>query len=127
MADGEFAFTWRGFPEDRALCAFGNAGIVLHRGQGQSRLFAAGQTAAGDRVQSFRDYCALIESADGADERQAMIAAMTTNVTRFFREPHHFDHLESAVMPERSLRRGGKRVRIWSAGCSSGEEPYSIA
>jgi chemotaxis protein methyltransferase CheR len=78
-------------------------------------------------LESFRDYCKLIAGSDGVDERQAMLAALTTNVTRFFREPHHFDYLRK-LMPELSAKakRGG-RVRLWSAGCSSGEEPYSIA
>jgi chemotaxis protein methyltransferase CheR len=79
-------------------------------------------------LQSFRDYCELISSAEGLDERQAMLSALTTNVTRFFREPHHFtdlaNHFRSRWME--TAKRGG-RVRIWSAGCSSGEEPYSIA
>ena len=48
-------------------------------------------------LESFRDYCALVGSADGADERAQMIAALTTNVTRFFREPHHFDHLKATA------------------------------
>lgn len=79
-------------------------------------------------LQSFRDYCALISGADGVDERQQMLAALTTNVTRFFREPHHFEHLKTTVLPPllNSAKRGG-RVRIWSAACSSGQEPYSIA
>jgi chemotaxis protein methyltransferase CheR len=57
-----------------------------------------------------------------------MIAAMTTNVTRFFRETHHFEFLKARIFPKllESARKGGK-VRIWSAGCSSGEEPFSIA
>jgi chemotaxis protein methyltransferase CheR len=75
-------------------------------------------------LRNFRDYCALVTSSDGVDERQAMIAALTTNVTRFFRESHHFDHLRSQLLPKLA---GRERVRLWSAGCSSGEEPYSIA
>jgi chemotaxis protein methyltransferase CheR len=79
-------------------------------------------------LQSFRDYCALVGSASGVDERQQMLAALTTNVTKFFREPHHFEHLKKVVLPPLldEARRGG-RVRIWSAACSSGQEPYSIA
>jgi chemotaxis protein methyltransferase CheR len=78
-------------------------------------------------LESFREYCKLVSGSDGVDERQAMLAALTTNVTRFFREPHHFDYLRK-LMPDLAARakRGG-RVRVWSAGCSSGEEPYSIA
>jgi chemotaxis protein methyltransferase CheR len=79
-------------------------------------------------LESFKDYCALVGSSAGAEERTQMIAALTTNVTRFFREPHHFDHLRAKlVAPRASAIRGGARLRIWSAGCSSGQEPYSIA
>jgi chemotaxis protein methyltransferase CheR len=80
------------------------------------------------RLQSFSDYCALIESPDGGGERDAMIAALTTNVTRFFREMHHFDHLKKSVLTPlvEQIKRGGK-LRLWSAACSSGQEPYSMA
>ncbi len=79
-------------------------------------------------LESFRDYCALVDSREGRDERQKMLAALTTNVTKFFREPHHFDHLAKSVLPPlvEAARRGGK-IRIWSAACSNGQEPYSIA
>lgn len=79
-------------------------------------------------LESFREYCTLVVGAEGLDERQQMICALTTNVTRFFREPHHFEHLKTSVLPKllEGARRGG-RVRIWSAACSDGQEPYSIA
>lgn len=77
---------------------------------------------------SFREYCALVAGREGLDERQKMLAALTTNVTKFFREPHHFTHLEQVVLPPLldAARRGG-RVRLWSAACSNGQEPYSMA
>lgn len=79
-------------------------------------------------LENFRDYCALVLSESGVDERQQMVAALTTNVTRFFREPHHFKHLEEHVIAKRaSAVRKGARMRIWSAACSNGQEPYSIA
>lgn len=75
---------------------------------------------------SFSDYLALVR--DDAGEREAMVVALTTNHTHFFRENHHFDHLREEVLPElQSRARAGRKVRIWSAGCSSGEEVYSIA
>jgi chemotaxis protein methyltransferase CheR len=71
----------------------------------------------------FSDYVALVQS-DPA-ERHAMVVALTTNHTHFFREPHHFDHFRQTVLP--ALKRKQGPVRIWSAGCSSGEEVYTIA
>ena len=71
----------------------------------------------------FSDYVALVQS--DPEERHAMVVALTTNHTHFFREPHHFDHLRQAVLPTLQRKRGP--VRIWSAGCSSGEEVYTIA
>lgn len=80
------------------------------------------------RLENFSDYCSLLASPDGDEERNNMIASLTTNVTRFFREGHHFDHLKKISLPpllEQAKR--GRRLRIWSAGCSNGSEPYSIA
>lgn len=80
------------------------------------------------RLTSFADYLALVDGPDGAAERVRMVNAITTNLTGFFREPHHFDHLAREVLPAlRGAGGRGRRLRIWSAGCSSGEEPYSIA
>jgi chemotaxis protein methyltransferase CheR len=77
---------------------------------------------------NFGDYCELVAGPRGQEERQEMLASLTTNVTRFFREGHHFEHLKSHVLPPllKQAARGG-RIRIWSAACSSGQEPYSIA
>lgn len=64
------------------------------------------------------------------EELQQMINCITTNKTEFFREPHHFDFLRRACLPElqRAATEGGRRrVRIWSAACSMGQEPYSLA
>lgn len=79
---------------------------------------------------SFSDYLHYLAGENGPAEIGILINAMTTNLTRFFREPHHFDHLRDHVLPETMdlIKQGRQsRLRVWSAGCSSGEEPYSIA
>lgn len=77
-------------------------------------------------LSSFRDYVGLVKR--DAEERGAMVTALTTNHTHFFREDHHFDHLREVVLPQLKARAAaGHPIRIWSAGCSSGEEVYSIA
>lgn len=78
-------------------------------------------------LNSFQSYCVLLRDGDGSEEA-GFINAITTNLTSFFREGHHFQHLEQHVFPElREKNAASRRVRIWSAGCSTGEEPYSIA
>lgn len=79
-------------------------------------------------LSSFSQYSSFVCSDSGSDERRHMISALTTNVSHFFRENHHFDILEeqlrSRLLPK--LKAGGS-VRIWSAGCSNGQEAMSIA
>ena len=75
---------------------------------------------------SFSRYCDYVFSAKGIEEELTdMINQVTTNKTDFFREPAHFDYLIGKALPE--LTRSRRSVTIWSAGCSSGEEPYSLA
>ncbi len=75
---------------------------------------------------SFAAYCRYVAQHD--DERINLINAITTNLTAFFRERHHFDYLREVAIPALAHeKRDSRRLRIWSAGCSSGEEPYSIA
>lgn len=77
-------------------------------------------------LDSFAGYCAYVESHD--EELHELVNAITTNLTSFFRESYHFDHLRDVVVPE-LLRSNAerRRIRVWSAGCSTGEEPYTIA
>jgi chemotaxis protein methyltransferase CheR len=65
-----------------------------------------------------------------ADELKVLLDSVTTNLTRFFRNTSHFDTLEHYVIPDLAKEKrasGDKTIRIWSAGCSTGEEPYSLA
>ncbi|MEZ4292552.1 MAG: protein-glutamate O-methyltransferase [Myxococcota bacterium] len=76
---------------------------------------------------SFSQYADLLDSGDQA-ELVELTNAMTTNVTSFLRESYHFDHLCDEILPGLIAgRSSGQRIRIWSAACSTGEEPYSIA
>ncbi|SEO54275.1 MCP methyltransferase, CheR-type [Salinihabitans flavidus] len=76
----------------------------------------------------FTDYISLLQSHDHIEEKRQFVMALTTNVTRFFRENQQFEDLRSNLLPDliAQARKGG-RIRFWSAGCSSGEEPYSLA
>ncbi len=77
---------------------------------------------------SFREYFEhLFESPAGKDELVHMIDAVTTNKTDFFREPAHFSYLAENILPEFIRTNGGRAFLIWSAGCSSGEEPYTLS
>ncbi|OYU37441.1 MAG: chemotaxis protein [Pseudorhodobacter sp. PARRP1] len=77
---------------------------------------------------SFAAYIDMATSPKNSEERDRLISALTTNTTHFYRESHHFDYLSETVLPELVARaRAGERIRIWSAGCSTGEEAYSIA
>lgn len=75
---------------------------------------------------SFDQYCDLLS--EDSPELHEFINAITTNLTAFFRERHHFDFLKSDAFPAIQKKNlASRRIRIWSAGCSTGEEPYSIA
>lgn len=79
-------------------------------------------------IEDFSAYLSLIKSekTEGVSERQAFIAALTTNVTGVYREPHHFALLADHLL-KHAPKLGTGKYRIWSAGCSTGEEPLSIA
>ena len=77
-------------------------------------------------IGSFGEYLDLVEQPDDA-ERGHFVNALTTNLTSFFRESHHFEMLAEYAAARRRAAPGGGRLRIWSSACSTGEEPYSAA
>ena len=97
---------------------------VMVEARFQKRLRALG-------MKTFSDYCAYLFSPEGMEhELLHMIDAVTTNKTDFFREPSHFEFLVNTVLPEMTASRGTgvrKKLMVWSAGCSTGEEPYTLA
>jgi chemotaxis protein methyltransferase CheR len=102
----------------------GDSKVALLCGRLSRRLRALG-------IPTLDRYYKLVVEPDQYEERVSMIDAITTNETRFFREPKQFEFLERRAIPrwkteaEQGLR--SRTVRLWSAGCSSGEEPYSLA
>ena len=80
------------------------------------------------KIGKFKDYIKQLDGPNAENEKNELLSLLTTNVTHFFREPHHFETLKNDVLPPVLAKaRSGGRLRIWSAGCSSGQEPYSIA
>ena len=127
MVEGEFLLTQANFRMISEML-LAETGITLHEGKATLLYSRLGKRLRALGLREFGQYCELLERQDAVEERGRMIRALTTNVTRFFREPHHFDHLRDVVLPPllRAAERGG-RVRLWSAACSTGQEPYSIA
>ncbi len=125
LVEGEFAFFPTDF-RDLAELVRTNSGIDLPASKATLVYARLTKRLRELRLKTFRDYCEVVRSDD--TERHRMIAALTTNVTRFFREPHHFEHLKKTIIePLAASANRGRRIRFWSAACSSGQEPYSIA
>ena len=121
----EFAFSDRDF---RFLVELANkkTGIVLNEQKRDMVYSRISRRLRALGLTDFSQYCELLKTSEGDAELGNLVNAITTNLTHFFREKHHFEHLHKQVlMPLQAL--GSRRLRIWSAGCSSGMEPYSIA
>lgn len=81
-------------------------------------------------LNSFSDYCNLLSEQESGEELTAFIDAISTNKTDFFRENAHFEFLERVVLPALKAEKKSqsiRHVRVWSAACSTGEEPYTLA
>ena len=116
---------YRGF-QDLALkklgLSLGSGKGYLLRGRLQRRMSKLG-------LDDYGDYLRLISSDSGEEELQHFVNAITTTKTDFFREREHFDWLSQEIFPsikQSHLESGRKKIRLWSAGCSSGQEAYSL-
>lgn len=122
----EFEFTDSDFEFLRDIVT-SHTGIML---DGHKRQLVYGRLTRRLRqlgIATFSEYCAHVEQ-NLDSEFGELVNAITTNLTSFFREHHHFEHLAKHALPDRMQRNGlNRRLRLWSAGCSTGEEPYSIA
>jgi chemotaxis protein methyltransferase CheR len=105
----------------------GLCGINLHDGKRELVKARLAKRIRQLGIASFADYLDMVRSDPSAAEVTAMLDSLSTNLTYFFREPAHIDYLRETVVPTLLTRNAdSKSLRIWSAGCSSGEEPYTI-
>jgi len=120
LGAAEFQFL-RHFVQQHCGIALGEHKLPLVQGRLSRRLRALG-------LGQFSAYCDLLRR-DPQSELGELTSAISTNVTAFFRESHHYDLLQDALLPQwlEKKRGPGDRLRIWSAGCSTGEEPYALA
>jgi chemotaxis protein methyltransferase CheR len=104
-----------------------HSGIKLATGKEELVKARVGKRLRNLNMASLEEYLAYLHNGRGGEELSNLLDAISTNVTSFFREPDHFDYLRNTVLPHVAAgTRGRGQLRIWSAGCSSGEEPYSI-
>ena len=103
------------------------SGIHIHKDK-KTLIYTRLSKIIRDRnIMSFGDYYDIVVKDKSGDELTHFLDAITTNLTYFFREHNHFEFLQNEIIPEIMKQKPGGRINIWSAGCSSGEEPYSIA
>lgn len=126
MNDKEFDFTDDDFAQVKSL-VYGFAGIDLNESKKNLVYNRLAKRIRFLEMNSFSEYLKYVK-AQGESEFVHLINAITTNLTFFFRENHHFEYLANTIIPSLLQKnQASKKIRIWSAGCSTGEEPYSIA
>ena len=105
-------------------------GINLHNGKKELLQARLNKRLRATGFASYREYYDYITSAHNEGEIVHFLDCISTNLTYFFREPKHFEFLDRIALPElihTKTNEHNPRIRIWSAGCSTGEEPYSLA
>jgi len=119
LSDNDFNFL-REFVKERTGINLSDAKRELVYGRLAKRLRVL-------KLGGFGEYCNRLKEGDDT-ETANLVDSITTNLTSFFRENHHFEYLANELIPRiQKENHISRRLRIWSAGCSSGEEPYSIA
>jgi chemotaxis protein methyltransferase CheR len=128
MEQAEFSLSDREFARVKAR-VHAQAGISLSEAKRTLVVSRLAKVIRRLQLRSFDEYLDYLEHSGSAADKQNFINALTTNLTRFFREDHHFEHLVDHVGQLIAARPGVARqkLRIWSAGCSTGQEPYTIA
>ncbi|WP_273046977.1 MULTISPECIES: protein-glutamate O-methyltransferase CheR [unclassified Pseudoalteromonas] len=122
----EFLCTDRDFKEIASL-VYDACGIVLGDHKREMVYSRLARRIRERKLNNFEAYLEYLKS-NKDQEFDAFINAITTNLTSFFREIHHFEFIRTQLIPDLlKANKQSKRVRIWSAGCSTGEEPYSLA
>ncbi len=123
----EFPFTRRDFDYMRRI-ANQRTGIVVSDEKFDMFYSRLSRRVRKLGLKSFEEYCELIKNEKDDNEVLELVNAITTNLTAFFRENHHFEYLTSTAFPEMLAKnQSTRRLRVWSAGCSTGEEPYSLS
>ncbi len=121
----EFLFTEEDFQTIRGMVRE-HTGIALSEAKRDLVYSRLARRIRARGLTSFAEYLEILRD-EGEEEFEQFTNAITTNLTSFFREAHHFDFLAEELLPSLMERKRERVIRIWSAGCSTGEEPYSIA
>ena len=125
MEQGEISLSEREFARIKGR-VYQVAGISLSDAKRTLVVSRLSKIVRGLGLPSFDAYIDFLERGGAAQDGQEFVNALTTNLTRFYREDHHFDHLRKYVEGLLASKPRGSRLRIWSAGCSTGQEPYTI-
>lgn len=126
MSVNEFDFSDKDFKRVKSL-VYDFAGIDLNDSKKNLVYNRLAKRIRFLQMNRFSEYLDYVEEV-GEEEFVNLINAITTNLTFFFRENHHFEYLANQVIPHLLAKnKTSKKIRIWSAGCSTGEEPYSLA
>jgi chemotaxis protein methyltransferase CheR len=109
---------------------YNQCGINLHDGKRALLQARLNKRLRATGLSSYEEYFEYLNSSGHPDELVHFLDCISTNLTYFFREPQHFEYLDQVLLPdllERKRKERNSRIRVWCAGCSTGEEPYSLA